>query len=170
MNRMIGSVLTAFIFFLCSVLPAYSLFAFDEVITVPAESPKGVILDLKKGEYIVTIEGGAMSLFYPINPNYKWLIGLSAGTSAKGYQDEPDIGTLYFEPSPSVYSQAEAERQAIKAAKENLNGTFLKFELKQDGRVRFWVSDFDYTDNSGMVKLKINSVMAPPESSSNLRE
>lgn len=150
--------LLTFIVFLYAVFSAPYLFAFEETITIPAENPQGVTLDLKKGEYIVKIEGGAMTLFYPINPNYHWLIGVAAGTDVKGYQDEPNIGTLYFEPEPPVYNQAEAEKQAIKATKENIGGTFLRLTLKEDKRVRFWVSDFDYTDNSGMVKLKIRSV------------
>lgn len=146
------------IFFLYSLFSCAALFAFEETITVPAESPQGVTVDLKKGEYIVEIAGGAMALFYPINPNYCWLIGVAAGTGVRGSQDKPDIGTLYFEPKPPVYSQAEAEEQALGAAKEKLSGTYLKFTLQEDKIVRFWVSDFDYTDNSGMVKLRIRSI------------
>lgn len=142
----------------CSVLTAAPLFAFEETITVPAEKSEGVLLDLKKGEYLARIDGGAITLFYPINPNYRWLIGVAAGTDVKGGQDEPNLGTVYFEPKPAVYSQAEAEQQAIKAAKENIGGTFMRFTLKEDKKVRFWVSDFDYSDNNGMVKLKVSSV------------
>ncbi len=149
-------IFLSFVIFLCLVFWARYLFALEEIIvTVPAQDPKGATIDLQKGEYTVKIEGGSITLFYPINPNYKWLIGVSVGTEAKGYQDEPDIGTLYFEPTPPVYNQADAEQQAIKAVKENKDGTFLKFALKQDKKVRFWVSDFDYGDNSGMVKLRI---------------
>lgn len=158
MNKINKIAVIIFIFFLRSVLLTPFLFAFEETITIPAENPQGVTLDLKEGEYIVKIEGGAMALFYPINPNYKWLIGVAVGTDVKGYQDEPNIGTLYFEPDPPVYTQAEAEQQVIEAAKENTGGAFLRFTLKEDKGVRFWVSDFDYTDNSGMVKLKIRSV------------
>lgn len=135
-----------------------SLFAFEEEITVPAENTEGVVVSLKKGEYIVNITGGAIALFYPINPNYRWLIGVAVGTDAEGGQDQPNIGTIYYEPYPPVHSQAECERQALAAAKEKLKGTYLRFILNDDKNVRFWVSDFDYTDNSGMVKLKISSI------------
>ena len=151
-------ILPIFIVFLCTIFSAPNLFAFEETITIPAESPQGVTLDLKKGEYLVKIEGGAITLFYPINPNYHWLIGVAVGTDVKGYQDEPNIGTLYFEPKPPVYNQAEAEKQAIKATEENIDGTFLRFTLKEDKKVKFWVSDFDYSDNSGMIKLRIQSI------------
>jgi len=147
-----------FVLFLYSAFCSGALLAFEEIITVPAESPQGITLDLEKGEYIVEIAGGAIALFYPINPNYCWLIGLAVGTDVGGAQDEPNIGTLYFEPDPPVYSQAEAERQALEATKENVSGTYLRFALEGDKKVRFWVSDFDYTDNSGMVKLKIRSI------------
>ncbi|MBI3601503.1 MAG: hypothetical protein HY209_01205 [Candidatus Omnitrophica bacterium] len=134
------------------------LFASEEIITVAAENPQGTTLDLKKGEYVVKITGGAITLFYPINPNYHWLVAVAVGTDVKGNQDDPNLGTIYFEPKPPVFSQAQAEEQALKATKDNLPGTFLKFKLKENKKVRFWVSDFDYSDNSGMVKLKINSV------------
>ena len=147
-----------FVLFLCSVFCSGTLFAFEEIITVPAESPQGVTLDLEKGEYSVEIAGGAIALCYPINPNYCWLIGLAVGTDVEGAQGEPNIGTLYFEPDPPVYSQAEAEQQAIEATEQNLSGTYLGIVLGGDKKVRFWVSDFDYTDNSGMVKLKIRSI------------
>ena len=135
-----------------------ALFAFEQTITVSAESPQGATLDLKKGDYIVRIEGGAMTLSYPVNPNYRWLIGIAVGTDVEGHQDQPNIGTLYFEPNPPAHSQAEAEDMAIKATKENVTGTYLKFTLKEDKTVRFWVNDFDYTDNNGMVKLRVSSV------------
>jgi hypothetical protein len=133
-----------------------SLFAFEQTITVPAESPQGIVLDLKKGDYIVKIDGGAMTLSYPINPNHRWLIGIAVGTDVSGNQDYPNIGTLYFEPNPTAHTQVEAENQAMQAVKENVPGTSLKFTLAEDKKVRFWVSDYDYSDNSGMVKLKIN--------------
>jgi len=147
-----------FIMTLHLVFYAGALFAFEETVTVPAESPEGVTVDLEKGQYVVEIEGGAISLFYPINPNYRWLIGVAVGTDVEGGQDEPNIGTIYFEPHPPVYTQAEAEQQAQQAIKENLTGTYLRFTLKEDKTVRFWVNDFDYSDNSGMVKLKIRSI------------
>lgn len=86
-NRIIFSVFI-FLFYAFIFMPL--VFAFEEIITVPAESPQGVELDLKKGEYTVKIEGGAITLFYPINPNYHWLIGVAVGTDAQGYQDEPN--------------------------------------------------------------------------------
>jgi len=135
-----------------------TLFAFEETITIPAENPEGITVDLEKGQYIAEIEGGAIALFYPINPNYCWLIGVAVGTDVKGGQDQPNIGTLYFEPYPPVYNQAEAERQAKEAVKQNTTGTYLRFTLDEDKTVRFWVSDFDYTDNSGMIKLKVSSI------------
>lgn len=150
------SKVTLFLLFIIFIL-AGNLFAFEEVITVPAENPKGITLDLEKGNYIVAIEGGAIALFYPINPNYRWLIGVSIGTDSEGGQDQPNMGIIYFEPNPAVYTQAEAEAQALTAVKENAAGTRLKFSLESNKKMRFWVSDFDYTDNSGMVKLKIRS-------------
>jgi hypothetical protein len=146
------------IFLILALFATGSVFAFEEVITVPAETPQGITLDLEKGEYIVTVEGGAIALFYPINPNYRWLIAVSVGTDARGGQDEPNIGIIYFEPSPPVHTQAEAEEKAMAAVKENLKGTSLRFILNEDKKVRFWVSDYDYSDNSGMIKLKIRSV------------
>ncbi len=151
-NR-ISFVILGFLVFL-----APAIFAFEQTITIPAESPQGVVLDLKKGDYIVKIEGGAITLSYPINPNHKWLIGVAVGTDVEGNQDYPNIGTLYFEPNPPAHSQTEAEEQAMQAVKENMPGTLLKFTLVEDIKVRFWVSDFDYSDNSGMVKLKISSI------------
>ncbi|MDD3906376.1 MAG: hypothetical protein PHS46_07640 [Candidatus Omnitrophica bacterium] len=144
---------------LCMLLFSASLYAFEQTITIPAESSQGTVLDLKKGDYIVKVEGGAITLCYPINPNYKWLIGVAVGTDVNGGQDYPNIGTLYFEPNPPAHSQTDAEEQAIKAVKENIAGTFLKFTLTENKRVRFWVSDYDYSDNSGMIKVKIVSAL-----------
>jgi len=133
-------------------------FAFEKSITIPAEKEEGVVVELGKGQYLAEIEGGAIALVYPVSPNYRWLIGIAIGTNAQGGQDEPNMGTLYFEPDPPVFTQAEAEQQALKAVKEKVTGTCLKFSLEKDEAVRFWVSDFDYTDNSGMVKLKIQKI------------
>ena len=152
------SIFVIFGLLLFSILSLPTLYAFEQTITVPAESPQGVEVDLSKGEYIVKIEGGAITLCYPINPNYKWLIGVAVGTDVEGHQDAPNIGTLYFEPNPPVRNQAEAESQAIQAVKENVPGTSLKFTLTENKKVRFWVSDYDYSDNSGMVKLKVSSI------------
>ncbi len=157
-NRTKKSVFTIFSLLLYSILLSSSLYAFEQIITVPAESPQGMEVDLPKGDYIVKIEGGAITLCYPINPNYKWLIGVAVGTDVGGHQDVPNIGTLYFEPNPPVRNQAEAESQAMQAVKENVPGTSLKFTLTENKKVKFWVSDYDYSDNSGMVKLKISSI------------
>ena len=140
------------------ILLSSTLYAFEQTITVPAENPQGVEVDLPKGEYIARIEGGAITLYYPINPNYRWLIGIAVGTDVEGGQDYPNIGTIYFEPDPPARNQTEAERQAIQAAKEDMPGTSLKFTLTENKKVRFWVSDYDYSDNSGMVKLRIVSI------------
>lgn len=144
------------VFFLVYVCSAVD--AFEKIITIAAEDPHGIELDLEKGEYIAAIEGGAVSLFYPINPNYCWLIGVAVGVDAEGGQDEPDIGTLYFEPDPAVESQFEAEQKALEAVQKRLSGTYLRFSLNEPKKVRFWVSDFDYSDNSGMVKVRIAKI------------
>ena len=144
--------------FLITLLFCGNVFAVDEIITVPAEQPQGVTLDLKKGEYLVQIAGGAIALSYPINPHYQWLVGVAVGTDVKGFQDDPNLGTVYFDPKPAVYTQAEAEAKALKAVKDHVGGTFLRFTLKENKTVRFWVNDFDYSDNSGMIKLNISSV------------
>ena len=149
-------IILTFFFYLILLTPA--LFAFEQTITVPAESSRGIELDFRKGNYIVKIEGGAAALFYPINPNYRWLIGVAIGTNMEGGQDYPNIGTLYFEPDPPAYTQAKAEEQVMQAVNENIPGTFLKFNLTENKKVRFWVSDFDYTDNSGMIKITIKTV------------
>ena len=152
----ISKLLTAGLLLCLFLLPAV-VHAFEQVITVPAEKREGIELDLPKGAYVVKIEGGAITLCYPINPNYRWLIGVAVGTDSEGGQDSPNIGTLYFEPNPPVRDQAEAEAQAIKAAKEDVLGTSLKFSLQEDTKVRFWVSDYDYSDNNGMIKLRVSS-------------
>ena len=140
------------------ILLSSTLYALEQTITIPAENPQGIEVDLPKGEYIARIEGGAIALFYPINPNYRWLIGVAVGTDAEGGQDYPNIGTIYFDPKPPVQNQAEAEYQAIQAVKEDVPGTSLKFTLTENKKVRFWVSDHDYSDNSGMIKLRIVSI------------
>ena len=160
MNRIKGSFAKKFIFifFLYAVFCPGALFAFEETITVPAESPEGVTVDLEKGEYVVEIAGGAITLFYPINPNYCWLIGVLVGTDVEGGQSEANIGKLYFDPASYVYSQSALEQEALEATEQRLGGTYLEFSLDEDKEVRFWVSDYDYSDNSGMVKLKIRSI------------
>ncbi len=143
---------------LIMLLMAPKAYAFETTLAVPAEDPKGVTAYLNKGEYIAEIAGGAVTLLFPINPNYEWLIGVSAGTGVEGGQDEANIGMIYFQPDPPAYGQAEAEQQALQALADNRPGTSLKFALTKGQEVRFWVSDFDYSDNSGMVKLRVYSV------------
>ena len=82
-------IILTFFFYLILLTPA--LFAFEQTITVPAESSRGIELDFRKGNYIVKIEGGAAALFYPINPNYRWLIGVAIGTNMEGGQDYAEI-------------------------------------------------------------------------------
>lgn len=135
-------------------LPRLS-FAYEKIITIPAESKEGTVVELEQGEYNIELDGGAMAVFYPINPHYCWLAGVAVGTDVEGGQDEPNIGTLYYEPDPKVYSQAEAEQKILEAVRNKVNGTYLQFSLQKYMPVRFWVSDFDYTDNSGMIKVKI---------------
>jgi hypothetical protein len=144
------------IVFILTLLATPAL-ALEQTVTVPAESPEGTTLDLPPGDYQVELTGGGITLFYPINPQYQWLFGVSIGTGERGGLAEPSIGTLYFEPYPRVYSQAAAETQLLEAREKNLDGTFLTFTLAEATKVRFWVSDFDYTDNSGMIKLKIGN-------------
>jgi hypothetical protein len=133
------------------------IFALEEAITVPAESSEGVVLDLGEGNYTVIYQGGAAALSFPINPNYCWSIGVAVGSDVEGGQDAPNLGTLYFEPRPVVSSQAEAEKLALEATEDGYAGTNITFSLSEDSKVRFWVSDFDYTDNSGMIKLRVIS-------------
>jgi hypothetical protein len=152
---------TVKLFFIAVYLCAFfytSTYAFEETVTVPAEDPGGVVLELEEGEYICAYNGGAITLSYPINPNYCWLIGAAVGIEAEGGQDYPDIGTIYFDPDPPAASQYEAEAQATQAAKKGTVGTLFDFSLSEKSKVRFWVSDYDYSDNSGMIKLKISSM------------
>ena len=142
-------------FFIWLTFSANVSFALEKSIIIPAEDPQGVVVDLEPGEYTAKIAGGAIAICYPINPNYRWLIGVAVGADVEGGQDEPNLGTLYFEPDPAVYTQTEAQEQVLAAVQQRLPGTYLKFSLKENRKVRFWVSDFDYTDNSGMIKLKI---------------
>jgi hypothetical protein len=154
------------IFFIAVCLCAFfytSTYAFEETVTVPAESPGGVVLELEEGEYMCEYTGGAITLSYPIHPNYRWLIGVAVGKDAEGGQDDPDIGTLYFDPDPLATSQYEAEAQAIEATKEGAIGTLFEFSISEKTKVRFWVSDYDYSDNSGMIKLKISSLYSDSE-------
>ena len=135
-----------------------TVFALDETITVGAESPQGVVFVLSAGDYIAEISGGAVSLFLPIHPQYEWLYGLAIGTDTKGGQDIASIGTLYYEPIPKAFTQVQAEKQALLAKGRQETGTSLKFTLKKNKQVRFWVSDFDYSDNSGSLRVRIYSI------------
>ena len=148
----------SFLFLIAALLFCSTAFAFDETVTIPAEDPGGVTLTLPAGAYIAEIAGGGISLFLPIHPQYQWLYGLSLGANAQGGQDEPNIGTLYFEADPKVFTQAAVEEKALKARTQNKEGTFLKFTLKKSKEVRLWVNDFDYSDNSGSERVRIYSV------------
>ncbi len=133
-------------------------YAWDETITVAAEKPEGVVLSLSAGTYLAEIAGGAISLFLPIHPQYQWLYGLAVGTDVEGGQETANIGTLYFEPADEVFTQAEAEKEALEATAWKQPGTYLQFSLEQAKQVRFWVSDFDYSDNSGSERVRIYRV------------
>jgi hypothetical protein len=150
-------LIMVFLFSGCLILPQ-CLLAFEKVITIPAENPNGIVLDLEKGSYIVKYEAGAVALFYPINPHYSWIISTAIGRNSSGGQDSPDIGTIYFQPRPAAFSQYEAEQLALEAVKGGHMGLQFDFVLDEDSEVRFWISDFDYTDNSGMIKLQVKSL------------
>lgn len=143
---------------LTTVLVCGVCYALDEVITVPAEDPAGVTLDLPAGTYVAQIESGAVTLHFPIHPDYCWRYAVLIGTGAKGGQDEANIGSLYADPDPKVFTQTEAEKAALKALKEEKKGTYVAFELPEKATVRFWVSDYDYSDNSGSEKVRVYSV------------
>ena len=130
----------------------------DEVVTIPAEDPAGVTLELPAGTYVAQIESGGITLHFPIHPNYCWRYAVLIGTGVEGGQDEANIGSLYVDPDPKVFTQTEAEKAALKALKEEKKGTYIAFELKEKETVRFWVSDYDYSDNSGSEKVRIYSV------------
>ena len=132
--------------------------AFDQTLTVPAEKSEGVVLTLPAGTYKIEIAGGAVALFYPIHPAYNWIYSLCIGSDSTGGQNEPNIGTLYFEPQPKATTQAEAEASALAALKIGREGTLILFSLDEEKSIRFWVSDFDYSDNSGSVRVRIYSV------------
>ncbi|UCB56524.1 MAG: hypothetical protein JSV30_04765 [Candidatus Omnitrophota bacterium] len=133
-------------------------YAYDKTITVPAEKAEGITITLPKGNYRAEAAGGAVALFFPIHPNYSWLYSLCVGTDCLGGQDQPNLGTLYVEPSPKVASQADAENEVLQALKEGQVGATLDFTLKQEKEVRLWVSDFDYSDNMGSERVRIFSL------------
>lgn len=135
-----------------------SAYAFEKTVTISAEDSGGVVLELEAGEYYCAYDSGAITLSYPINPNYCWRVGAAVGIDAEGGQDYPDIGVIYFDPDPPVASQSKAEAQAIEAARQGAIGTWIDFSLSKKTKVRLWVSDYDYSDNSGMIKLKITSM------------
>ncbi len=141
-----------------SSLAASTCYALDVVVTVPAEDPAGVVLELPAGKYVAQIESGGVALHFPIHPQYCWRYAVLIGTGVKGGQDEANIGSLYVDPEPKVYTQADAEEAALKALDEEKEGTFIVFELSESEVVRFWVSDFDYSDNMGSERVRIYSV------------
>jgi len=133
-------------------------YSLDKVVTIPAENPAGVTVELPAGRYIAQLESGAVALHFPIHPDYCWRYAVLIGTGAEGGQDEANIGRLYVDPDPKLYTQAEAEKAGLKALEEDKKGTYLAFELKENGLVRFWVSDYDYSDNLGSEKVRIYSL------------
>ncbi len=139
------------------MLLAVTACAFDQTFTVPAEKSEGIVLAMPAGTYKAEAAGGVVAFFFPINPNYSRLYGLAAGADCKGGQDEPNIGTLYAEPEPKMISQADAETVILQALKEGQAGAKLEFTLKEEKNVRFWVSDFDYSDNMGSERVRIYS-------------
>jgi len=141
-----------------AVALANNCYGLEEVVTVPAEDPAGVLIELPSGEYIARIESGAVSLHFPIHPNYRWLYAVSIGTNVGGAQDEANIGRLFVEPEEKALTQTEAEAAALKALEEDREGTQVAFRLSEKSKVRFWVSDYDYSDNSGSEKIRIYSV------------
>jgi hypothetical protein len=143
---------------LFSALMQTGVYAYEETITVAAEKSEGVALDLAAGTYRAEVAGGAVALFFPIHPHYGWLYSLAIGTGCEGGQDEPNIGTIYMEPEPRVSSQADAEAIILQAFNEGQVGTSLEFTLPEAQEVRFWVSDFDYSDNTGSERVKIYSL------------
>lgn len=137
----------------CSI--CYSL---DEVVTIPAEDPAGVTLELPAGTYVAQIESEAVALHFPVHPNYCWRYAALIGTGVEGGQDEANIGSLYVDPDPKVFTQTGAEKAALKTLAEDKKGTYVAFELKKKETVRFWVSDYDYSDNSGPEKVRVYSI------------
>ena len=156
----IGKIATIIIISLTACSICYSL---DKVVTIPAEDPTGITLELPAGTYVAQIESGGVALHFPIHPNYSWCYALLIGTGVEGGQDEANIGSLYVDPDPKVFTQTEAEKAALKALEEGKKGTYLAFELQENDTVRFWVSDYDYSDNSGSEKVRIYSVEKPEE-------
>lgn len=152
-----------FVFLFISLLFSYNVYALNEVVTVPAEDPAGVTLDLPAGTYIAQVESGGITLHFPIHPDYCWRYAVLIGTNVKGGQDEANIGKLYVDPSPKVFTQTEAEKAAVAALKEEKKGTYIAFELPHPATIRFWVSDYDYSDNSGSEKVRVYSVEKPKE-------
>lgn len=147
-----------FVILLFGALMQATGYAYEETITVAAEKPEGIVLNLPAGTYRAEVDGGAVALFFPIHPHYGWLYSLAVGTDCEGGQDEPGIGTIYVEPEPRVSSQADAEEIILKALGEGQIGTSLEFTLPEGKEVRFWVSDFDYSDNAGSERVKIYSL------------
>lgn len=149
----------AIILFLLSLISFSSInvYCLDETVTIPAEDPNGVAIELPPGNYTAEIESGAISLYFPIHPDYCWTFTASIGLNDKGGQEEPTIGQLYVEAEQKMMTQLEAEREALKALKEGREGTQVKFELKEKSMVRFWVNDYDHTDNSGSEKVRVHS-------------
>ena len=147
-----------FLIFILAVSIYVDCLALEETVTVPAEEPTGIIVELPSGKYTAQIESGAVALHFPIHTDYRWLYAVSIGTGVDGEQDEPNIGRLYTDPEPAVFTQTEAEEAAIAALKEEKEGTKINFQIENTSKVRFWISDYDYSDNTGSLKVKIMSI------------
>ena len=158
--RIVAAIIMAS-FVICS-----RCYPLDSVVTIPAEDPAGVTLELPAGTYVAQIESGAVTLHFPIHPNYCWLYAVLIGTGVEGGQDEANIGSLYVDPEPKVFTQTETEKAALEALKEDKKGTYIAFELEEKDTVRFWVSDYDYSDNSGSEKVRVYSAEKVPEKES----
>ena len=155
-GRKMGAV-PIFCFLSWGMVLVSPVFAFDKTVTIPSEKKEGIVLTLPAGNYKAEIAGGAVALFYPIHPAYNWFYSLCIGTDSSGGQDQPNIGTLYFEPQPKVASQTDAESAALLALEKGEEGTSLTFTLEEEKQVCFWVNDFDYSDNMGSMRARVYS-------------
>lgn len=119
----------------------------ESLAIVRAGDPGGTVVSLEAGRYRAEIERGVVSRAHPGHPDYYWFVDVAIGVDVAGGQDMPNIGRVYFDPEPPVFAIPEAERQLRAAVKEKAEGTSLEFVLEEAKEVRFWIRDFDYTDN-----------------------
>lgn len=136
---------------------SFAAFASPEeyLLTIPAEVPGGIEVELEEGHWRAEVAGGAVTLWYPFHPQYQWVWGLSVARHARGGSDIPDLGTLFVDQVEHLTSQAATEQVAMEALQAGVDGTVLIFELEKKCKVRFWVGDFDYSDNSGFLRVKV---------------